>query len=549
MALEDLFAKPPTAPDVRQILSLMELLQQERARADRIPPPAASADTGSPTGGGTFPRIIGGTAAGSAEPPAQPSSYRASAMWAVSPYDDHYAAEEKANNLPEGYLKGTGFIESGHNPRARSGSNRGLMQLGFPEEKQTGANAWDPISSIKGAAQIAAGNQFAFRQSFGRDPSAGELYVMHQQGRAGGMALMNPANADQPAWQVIRPYYGSNAIAQKAIIGNGGNLNMTANQFANHWSSRFGPVPSLTAFVSPRVSRGAMEMKPWSQLTEQEKKERARQSAEAPITTSPGALAYSGVPGMAQGGVITDPAIVVDQRTRRPIATIAENGPEAVMPQSDALPAWLQTATAGTMPPPMREPNIEQQQAVQPTTSDIPIVDIIQRGFKKPAARAPALTPASAPSGERDPTDIIQRGFKRPVPVSELPPEARPPTERISPQDRPMAHGFEGGPLAGRMMSDWSPLEKTLKAIDEAIDPTTAGAIVLGPVGAAGALRGLGMYAGPVAKFLAKTAWKAGLHVAGGAATGYGALQVWQHHGAELNDLVKEIAKISKNIP
>src|SRR5262249_48605038 len=77
----------------------------------------------------------------------------------------------------------------------------------------------------------------------------------------------------------------------------------------------------------------------------------------------------SALPGMAQGGVVTDPATIVDDRTGQPVARIAEAGREAVVPQSDALPSWVQTAMAGRAPPP-RIPQLDvvkpKSQAAQP---------------------------------------------------------------------------------------------------------------------------------------------------------------------------------------
>ena len=61
------------------------------------------------------------------------------------------------------------------------------------------------------------------------------------------------------------------------------------------------------------------------------------------------------LPGMAQGGVITDPAVIVDQKTGQPVATVAEQGPEAVVPQGlyNTAPGagrrqWTQVAEAKT---------------------------------------------------------------------------------------------------------------------------------------------------------------------------------------------------------
>ena len=78
-----------------------------------------------------------------------------------------------------------------------------------------------PIGSIplpRRRPSIASGHCTVLSRALGRDPTPGELYLTHQQGIAGGPALL--AGGDRPAWQVIRPYYKSDAIAKQAITGN-----------------------------------------------------------------------------------------------------------------------------------------------------------------------------------------------------------------------------------------------------------------------------------------------------------------------------------------
>lgn len=141
-------------------------------------------------------------------------------------------------------------IESGGNPYAVTGSNRGLGQFGPAEERQYGitdANRSDP--NAQAAAVQAEWDRFRpiLASKLGRDPTPGELYLMHQQGIAGGPALLS-ADPNQPAWQAIRPYYNSDAMAQKAIGGNiptGSALygqdpsGITAGDFSKFWVSKF----------------------------------------------------------------------------------------------------------------------------------------------------------------------------------------------------------------------------------------------------------------------------------------------------------------------
>jgi hypothetical protein len=154
------------------------------------------------------------------------------------------------NYNPGDYARATFQIESGGNPSARTGSNRGLGQFGPQEEARYGLNARNRNSP---AAQQAAlqretqDNTRILQNSLGRAPTGAELYLTHQQGQAGGPALLR-APADQPAWKTVRPFYRSDAIAQRAIRGNIPSDNplrgtpvdqVTAGQFRGMWADRY----------------------------------------------------------------------------------------------------------------------------------------------------------------------------------------------------------------------------------------------------------------------------------------------------------------------
>jgi hypothetical protein len=141
-------------------------------------------------------------------------------------------------------------IESGGNPNAVTGSNRGLSQNGPAEEREFGindSNRNDPAAQARGVDIERARNAPRLRAALGREPTDAEHYIAHQQGVAGGPALLG-ADQSTPAWQVIRPYYGSDRVAQKAITGNipsdhalsGVPAGMiTAGDFTNMWRNRF----------------------------------------------------------------------------------------------------------------------------------------------------------------------------------------------------------------------------------------------------------------------------------------------------------------------
>lgn len=219
-------------------------------------------------------------------------------------------------------------IESGGDPYNVTGSNRGLGQFGPEEERRygiTSANYTDRAVQERALQMEAAENMPRLANVLGRPPTPAELYITHQQGQAGGPALL--ANPDKPAWEVLRPFYGSDRMAKLAISGNipQGPLrgvpveNITAGQFTSTWSNFFnrggnGAVPaggSLTpgvsvgaglsapgalplaappAGVSPSVAQAyhmqlarnldSQEMKTWNEAWEEWKKDGTRPSDE-----------------------------------------------------------------------------------------------------------------------------------------------------------------------------------------------------------------------------------------------------------------------------
>lgn len=158
-----------------------------------------------------------------------------------------FDAKEKEYNLPAGYLHGTAGIETGgkFNADAHNASGAdGLFQFmpGTARDYQL-ANTRDPVASTDAAARYARDNGDRFRAAMGRDPSAGELYLMHQQGGGGGLSLIQ--NPDTPAGQLVAP--GN-------IAGNGGDPRAPAGAFIQKWSSRFGGgAPVRTADASGAV--------------------------------------------------------------------------------------------------------------------------------------------------------------------------------------------------------------------------------------------------------------------------------------------------------
>ena len=129
------------------------------------------------------------------------------------------------------------MIESSGNPNAVTGSARGLFQFMPETARQYGlSDPFDPAASADAAARLMKDNKAALTQALGREPTEGELYLAHQQGAEGAAKLL--ANPNAPAVSLV---------GQSAVTSNGGSPGMTAGQFANKWTSKFGGAAPVVA--------------------------------------------------------------------------------------------------------------------------------------------------------------------------------------------------------------------------------------------------------------------------------------------------------------
>lgn len=156
--------------------------------------------------------------------------------------------------------------ESGLNPNTANpkSSARGLYQFmtapgGSWSEYGRGGNPLDPVANADAGMRYTRDNISHLRNALGRDPTPGEIYLAHQQGRAGAAALLKDPN--QPAVNAIGGFYKNPATARDAIVLNGGRDGMTAGEFANKWVSRFdgGSAPAPPAPVA--VAQSAPQMR------------------------------------------------------------------------------------------------------------------------------------------------------------------------------------------------------------------------------------------------------------------------------------------------
>lgn len=117
------------------------------------------------------------------------------------------------HGIDPNYAKVVANIESGGNPGAKTGSYIGVFQISRKEMAEHGAG--DPTDVNANAdvfMQRVKGDMASFKKATGRDPSPTELYMSHQQGRAGVLEHVN--NPDQPAWQSM---YATGEGQQKGV--------------------------------------------------------------------------------------------------------------------------------------------------------------------------------------------------------------------------------------------------------------------------------------------------------------------------------------------
>lgn len=161
------------------------------------------------------------------------------------PWDEQIkllAPRTKANAAaPSGdYFSRLAQVESGGNARAinpKSGA-AGKYQFLPSTAKAYGIDPMNAEQSEEGVRRFRADNAAVLTGALGRSPTEPEEYLAHQQGAGGASALLR--NPDRPAIEVLAEARKSRSVAAKAIVDNGGNLGMTAGDFAQQQMNRFG---------------------------------------------------------------------------------------------------------------------------------------------------------------------------------------------------------------------------------------------------------------------------------------------------------------------
>lgn len=157
------------------------------------------------------------------------------AKWAAMPPSDIMNIiheESKAGGVDPIAMETLADVETGgrfnanaQNPNSSAG---GLFQFvdGTWDQYGGGGNKHDPRANTIAAVRLARDNANTL-EKFGVKPTAGNLYLAHQQGAGTAARLL--ANPNAPAEAVIGP---------QAFRLNGGRPGMTAGQFAQMWTSK-----------------------------------------------------------------------------------------------------------------------------------------------------------------------------------------------------------------------------------------------------------------------------------------------------------------------
>lgn len=189
--------------------------------------------------------LLSGGAAAPGSTPARVTSAPAAAPAAASDETAAPAPEQDASAGPS-YLDRVAQIETGGNPNQTSSTGAmGKYQFvpGTWAQYGGGGDPNDPVAQEAAVRKLTADNAAALAKALGREPTAGELYLAHQQGAGGATALLT--HPDQPAGSLVSP---------KAIAVNGGDPNAPAGQFVDKWTSKFANVaPYQVASASPDI--------------------------------------------------------------------------------------------------------------------------------------------------------------------------------------------------------------------------------------------------------------------------------------------------------
>ncbi len=181
--------------------------------------------------------------------------------------------EAKRVGLDPNLLRRIVQIESGGDPYNVTGRYKGMLQISDAQHAAEGkqGSIFDPAENLRVGSQIIAREAANFRTKYGREPTATDIYMLHQQG-PGGYAN-HLANPTAPAWQnmaaTAEGREKGERWAKAAIWGNlsdkdkarfGSVENVSSAQFVEVWRAKVegggppGPIPGVASQYAGRVT-------------------------------------------------------------------------------------------------------------------------------------------------------------------------------------------------------------------------------------------------------------------------------------------------------
>ncbi len=292
------------------------------------------------------------------------------------------------------YLPQLVQIESKGDPNAfNSGSKAsGLGQFvpGTWRQYGGGASPFDPAANIDATARLTVDNANTLRKGLGREPTMGELYLAHQQGAGGALALLRDPNAR--AFDVVPPKHVTSNLPKHLRSGASG---MTAGQFAGLWTNRFDAQPGTMPQQAPAATAAAPQAPPspaYSALGPQ-----AMQMPAGPTGSAAPAQAPQQQQAPNPGAAPTSPQQQTPQRATPLFATPQQAAPVMTLPPEAAAGAPAGAVQAAPAP-------LATQAAPQAPISPPEAVQQAAAPIQPPAAP----TAAAAPQAGAQPATPVQ---------------------------------------------------------------------------------------------------------------------------------------------